>query len=83
MARKTTNTGWTEITFESATGQRVTGRVVQVIPKKPKRSYAVVEYCTSLPGGRQSPPLRECFLIVNGCYLDIIARRNLIGGQAK
>lgn len=81
MARKKQYTGWTEVTFESsATGTQVKGRVIQVIPKRPGRSYAVVEYRTSLPGGRKSPLLRECFVIVNGCYQDVIARRTQIGG---
>lgn len=80
MARKKKYTSYTEITFESVTGQRVTGRVIAVIPKRPGRSYAVVEYRTSLPGGRKSPPLRECFVIANGCYQDVISRRTQIGG---
>lgn len=77
MAGKKKSTSYTEITFESVTGQRVTGRVIAVIPKRPGRSYAVIECRTSLPGGRKSPSLRECFVIVNGCYQGVIARRNL------
>ena len=84
MAHHKKYTGFTEVIFESSvTSTKVKGRVLQVIPKCPGRSYAVVEYRASLPGGRKSPPLRECFVIVNGCYQGIITRRNIANQEKR
>lgn len=84
MAHKKKYTSLTEVIFEtSATGTKVKGYVLQVIHKRSGRSYAVVEYRTSLAGGRKSTPLRECFVIVNGCYQGIITRRNIANQEKR
>lgn len=68
----------TEITFmSSATGRVVKGRVIQTVIKSPNRGYVVVEYKTSAPFASQQTTLRECIIVTNGYYRDVITWQQL------
>lgn len=65
------------LTFVPVSGREpVTGTVIQTVHKRPGRGYVVVQYRVKTAGGDWSPPLRECFPVVNGRIQGILERRN-------